>query len=270
MWRFAHSPMPSRSSSSCIARRSLAAGPGQRPGLGRQPHQHDLLDGDREAPVDRLELGHVADARSTPAAGCTREADRAVIQLGHPEHRPEQRGLARAARPDDPGELARIAGSQRDPLEDRPSLVAAGEIVKLDERAAQTAGSGMPGAGDASRGQVLSTATAERVGRIERVERRRIAAERRRPSAGRRTAACRRRCSRASRAAPGGSSSRSCHNSERRSRGRSAPGPGSGTPPSRRWLARRSARSGRSATATSRGDGSAKSDGWIAPITSKP
>ena len=77
-----------------------AGGPGERAGP-RAGHQHALGDGHREAPVDGLDLRHVADAQARAAA------DRAGAGPQRADHRPQQRGLARARRPDDPLEIAR-------------------------------------------------------------------------------------------------------------------------------------------------------------------
>ena len=54
---------PSRARISPTAARSAAARPGQ-PAAGRARHQHALLDGHREAPVDRLDLRHVGDPQA--------------------------------------------------------------------------------------------------------------------------------------------------------------------------------------------------------------
>ena len=188
------------------------ARPRERPGLGRQPHQHDLLDGDREAPVDRLKLRHVADA-DLPARAGRREADGAVVDLGHAEHRPQHGRLAGAARPDDPGELARIQ-AQRDAVPGPGCRRSRRRVVKLDER--------LVGAVDAAGCSQITPDLDYVVGSVLRSRSRlrtcspgrgcRAASGRRqgrRPSAARRTSASRRRCSRASPGSPGGSSSRS-------------------------------------------------------------
>ena len=88
--------MPSRS---ITASASLAVAPLARAASRsrRAAHQHDLLDGDREVPVDRLELRDVAErARRLPLDG--RESTAARVDVDRAEDRAQQRRLARAAR----------------------------------------------------------------------------------------------------------------------------------------------------------------------------
>ena len=93
-----------RATSSTSAR-SAAARP-RRPAPGGARHQHALDDRHREVPVDRLELRHVADARARRARTHRRRAAARIV----PEQHAQQRGLARAGRADDAGELHRVDG----------------------------------------------------------------------------------------------------------------------------------------------------------------
>ena len=72
-------------------RQAATGGPG---------HQHALADRDRKVPVDRLDLGHVADAQARVGVAPTPST-----RPHRAEQHPQQRGLARARRPDDAGEL---------------------------------------------------------------------------------------------------------------------------------------------------------------------
>ena len=75
------------------------AGPGQQPPADAG-HQDALVDRHREAPVDRLDLGHVGH----PQPGAP--LDRALRRLEGPEHRAQQRRLAGARGADHADQLA--------------------------------------------------------------------------------------------------------------------------------------------------------------------
>ena len=107
---------------------------------------HDIACGYEGRPVlERLALslypGQFAGIVGPSGSGKTTVL-RAI--LGQAQHRAQHGSLAGAARPDDPGELAGI-DRQRQPLQHRPAVVAAGDVVKLDEgslRGVQTRGPG--------------------------------------------------------------------------------------------------------------------------------
>ncbi len=63
-------------------------------------HHHDIADGDREAPIDELGLGHVGDPPCGAAGWCPEHLDRSSDGLDEAGDRLEQRALAGAVRAD--------------------------------------------------------------------------------------------------------------------------------------------------------------------------
>jgi hypothetical protein len=98
----------------------------------RQPpsalgHEEALGHGDREVPVHRLDLRHVAGGElRTAHHGAVHRLDRA-----HEE--PQQRGLAGAGRPDDAGEGS-LGHVQVHVVEDQRFAVGAARTLHLDQR----------------------------------------------------------------------------------------------------------------------------------------
>src|SRR5262249_3778590 len=98
------------------------------------PHAYDLADGNRKGPVDRIDLGHVADPVGRPRAHRPPEhADLAPDVRYGAEQGAQQRGLARARRAADAAKGAAPEG-QREALEDRLSVIRATEVPQADER----------------------------------------------------------------------------------------------------------------------------------------
>ena len=87
-------------------------------------HEHALLDGHREAPVDRLDLRHVGHPQALAAR------DAAADRLDAPGDRAQQRRLAAARRADDADELA-LADDEVDVDEHVLGGVAAGHAREL-------------------------------------------------------------------------------------------------------------------------------------------
>ncbi len=117
--------MPRRSSTSATSVRSALVGRGiRRVGLRDMITQSDTVTGKFQ--FDRLELRHVAD-REVGAAG-----DLAARGLQRAEQQAQQRRLARAGRPDDPGELPLLDGV-RDVAEHRAAAVGEPDSVEGDE-----------------------------------------------------------------------------------------------------------------------------------------
>ena len=125
MCRPARSAMPRRSRDAITSARSAAVAPEPRPAL-RAAHQHALEDRHREVPVDGLQLrarrprAGRAGARGCPATGPARAPRAGRGDRAH-QHA-QQRGLAGARGPDDPGELPRL-DRQVDVGQDRATLL---------------------------------------------------------------------------------------------------------------------------------------------------
>ena len=100
----------------------LGVAPPRQPPAAGARHQHALADRDREAPVDGLDLRHVTDPQAVADARPCRDGTHRA------EQRPQQRGLARARRSDDAGELPAI-DAQIDVDEHRLAAVSAGQPV---------------------------------------------------------------------------------------------------------------------------------------------
>ena len=91
-------------------------------------HQHGLGNSHREVPVDRLDLGDIADAEVGSAG------DGSVLGVDESEEESQHGCLAGPRRADDPGECAG-PDCQRDIIEDRVALsVAARDLVESDQR----------------------------------------------------------------------------------------------------------------------------------------
>src|SRR5690606_4565310 len=105
----------------------LAAVPGA-PALAGAAHEHDLLHGDREVPVDRLELGYVAGARAL-ARGPAVHQDFARVNVHTAEDGAQERGLSRTAGPHQAYEVAR-EDPEVDVVEDGGVAVAARDATE--------------------------------------------------------------------------------------------------------------------------------------------
>ncbi len=104
----------------------------ERPQARVAPHRDHVAHADREAPVDVLDLRHVADRPGRqPVGRLALDAHGAAGRLDQPGDRLEQRGLARPVGPDDAHR--RSAGQvERDPGERGDALVADVQVVDFD------------------------------------------------------------------------------------------------------------------------------------------
>jgi hypothetical protein len=90
-------------------------------------HEHALRDGDREAPVDRLQLRHVRDRQARTPDHC------APLRAHGAQQQPEQRRLAGARRADHAGEGAGGDG-EVDVGQDGAAVVAEGDTGQGEQR----------------------------------------------------------------------------------------------------------------------------------------
>src|SRR5690606_27742869 len=89
-------------------------------------HLDDVAHGDREVPVDRLDLGDVPEGRlRTPDHTPVRGFDDA-------QHRPQHRGLAAPGGPDDPDELT-VTDGEGHGLHDRRRTVRASDVLEAHD-----------------------------------------------------------------------------------------------------------------------------------------
>ncbi len=89
--------------------------------------RHHVEHGDGERPVDRLDLGDVADPQPAPTP------DRAVPRVDDAEQGLERRGLAAAGGPDDPDEIALVHG-EFDVVDHGVDAVPAADVFEHEER----------------------------------------------------------------------------------------------------------------------------------------
>ena len=109
----------------------VAARPPDRPEAREAAHHHDVLDGDRERPVDVLGLRDVGDAPRLAPGGRPEDLDPARPRGEQPGHQLEQRALAGAVGADDREQAAGLDGD-RDVLERGPLAVARGHVAQPD------------------------------------------------------------------------------------------------------------------------------------------
>ena len=129
MWRSARS-LDARAARGprATSRRSARLRHGRTP-PARPGHQHALGDGDREVPVDGLDLRHVADAQARRGDGRRRRRGCTV-----PSSDLQQRRLARARRPDEPVNCAgRDASGRRRRAPAVPSVARSVTPVEPDQ-----------------------------------------------------------------------------------------------------------------------------------------
>ena len=104
-------------------------------GAARAPeaaHHHDVLDRDREGPVDELGLGDVGDPPGLPAGRPPRTSIRPVHGCSRPGHQLEERALAGAVRTDDGEQACPARPPDRHVLQGEAVVVAGGDVGEPD------------------------------------------------------------------------------------------------------------------------------------------